>query len=98
MLWASRSISASSGGSCARNSSVGWRGIHGNAGSGGRTMIPSSSTQIPVGTLTTPSSSSSTWAESISAGWLVFARSIHGAAASIPPVSSATLTTSKPSG
>ena len=54
----------------------------GNAGSGGRTIVPCSSIQMPLGTFTTPSSSSSRCASSIRAGCSGFARSIHGPAAS----------------
>ena len=60
-------------------------------------MAPSSSIQTPVGTLTTPRSRSSECSWSISAGWVGWAASRKGRAASHPPVSMATVTISSPS-
>ena len=66
------------------------------AGSAGRTMIPSSSIQIPFGILMTPNRSAIKWLMSISDGCSAFAASINGRHDSAPKVSIPTVTISSP--
>ena len=90
----SRSAGEASAGT-ARSRNAGRRGC---AGSGGRTIIPSSSIQIPLGTLTMPNKASTTCAASMSEGCSAAAFAIHGPAVSLPRASSATVTISSPCG
>src|SRR4051812_42253242 len=94
-------MSAMSGGSVERSifSKLSMTGLRpGKAGSAGRTITWSSSIHTPLGTLTTPNSSSTMCASSSSEGCWALARSTNSLVASTPPTSRATVTTSNPFG